>query len=372
MTTANKITLGRIAFIPIFLVLAYTGHTIWALAVYILACLSDTLECYVASFQILPTSTSNENLGLRLAMASTIEMQKQPEREDNNKEIVQQEQEKLRLPDVQKHQEEERMRQVEKMRQEERKRQEEKMHQDSIMLVNNGCDIKAVKKYKVNGVSFTMIEVEGGTFTMGATSEQGSDASKTEKPAHQVTLSSFSIGQTEVTQELWEAVMGSNPSFNIGELCPVEMVSFSECHVFIRKLNEITGQNFRLPTEAEWEYAARGGNKSQGHKYSGSDNIDEVAWYEGNSNYQTHNVATKSPNELWLYDMSGNVWEWCQDWYGSYSSPPQSNPQGPASGSYCVSRGGGWYNQDLRCRVSCRDGCGANDRNRYRGFRLAL
>lgn len=221
----------------------------------------------------------------------------------------------------------------------------------------------------VKGVSFKMIGVQGGTFTMGATSEQGSDALDREKPTHQVTLSSFSIGQTEVTQELWQAVMGYNPSSFEGPKRPVEQVSWEDCQTFIRELNKLTGRNFRLPTEAEWEYAARGGKKSSHTKYAGSNTIGDVAWYDGNSGDQTHDVATKRANELGLYDMSGNVWEWCQDRYGSYSSSSQTNPKGASSGSDRVVRGGGWGYGAGHCRVSYRS---ANTRSRYLGLRLAF
>ena len=211
--------------------------------------------------------------------------------------------------------------------------------------------------YTVYGVSFTMVAVEGGTFTMGATAEQGSDVESDEKPAHQVTLGNYSIGQTEVTQELWQAVMGSNPSRFTGDLQrPVEWVSWNDCQTFINKLNQKTGMTFRLPTEAEWEYAARGGNRSQGYKYAGSNTVGDVAWYYGNSSSITQQVATKAPNELGLYDMSGNVYEWCQDWYGSYSSDAQTNPTGPSTGSLRVYRGGSWYDVARCCRVSYR-GC---------------
>ena len=215
-------------------------------------------------------------------------------------------------------------------------------------------------------VSFKMVAVEGGTFTMGATAEQGSyDSYDNEYPTHEVTLSSFSIGQNEVTQELWQAVMGSNPSYFTGDLSrPVEKVSWDDCQTFITKLNELTGKQFRLPTEAEWEYAARGGNQSQGYKYAGSNTLDDVAWYYDNSyalgssspDYGTHAVATKSPNELGLYDMSGNVWEWCQDWYDKsyYSNSPSVNPTGPTSGSNRVRRGGSWLSYAGFCRVSYR------------------
>jgi len=227
--------------------------------------------------------------------------------------------------------------------------------------------------FTVNGVSFKMVVVQGGTFTMGATAEQGSDAESPEKPAHQVTLSSYSIGQTEVTQELWQAVMGSNPSKFTGDLQrPVEMVSWNDCQTFISKLNQMTGKNFRLPTEAEWEYAARGGNRSQGYKYAGSNAIGDVAWYSDNSGYTTHPVATKAPNELGLYDMSGNVFEWCQDWYGSYSCDAQTNPTGPASGSYRMHRGGSWDFNARLCRVSYRYDASPSYVFSFLGLRLAL
>ena len=224
----------------------------------------------------------------------------------------------------------------------------------------------------VNGVSFTMIAVEGGTFKMGATSEQGSDADNDEKPVHNVTLSDYYIGETEVTQELWQAVMGTNPSNSKGNKKPVEQVSWNDCQEFITKLNNLTGKNFRLPTEAEWEYAARGGNKSKGYKYSGSNTIDNVAWYTSNSGSQTHDVKTKQANELGIYDMSGNVYEWCQDWYGSYSRGSQTNPTGPASGSSRVLRGGSWNSGAGNCRVSNRSGDDPDCGGSGIGLRLAL
>lgn len=226
----------------------------------------------------------------------------------------------------------------------------------------------------VNGVSFTMIKVEGGTFLMGATSEQGSDADSDEEPVHRVTLSDYYIGETEVTQELWTAVMGSNPSYFKGTQRPVEFVCWYDCQDFIRKLNQITGKNFRLPTEAEWEYAARGGNKSKGYKYSGSNTIGNVAWYYDNSSSTIHNVKTKSPNELGIYDMSGNVYEWCQDWYGLgyYANSPKRNPKGPSSGSYRVLRGGSWYNNAQNGRVANRRINTPSGRHSSYGFRLIL
>ena len=224
--------------------------------------------------------------------------------------------------------------------------------------------------FAVKGVEFTMIAVEGGTFTMGATPEQGSDAAGDEKPTHQVTLSSYYIGETEVTQALWQAVMGENPSKYKGANLPVEQVSWDDCQEFIKKLNALTGKNFRLPTEAEWEFAARGGNKSRGYKYSGSNSLRDVAWNWDNSGDKTHPVKTKQANELGIYDMSGNVWEWCQDWYGDYSSVAQTNPKGPTTGRYRVIRGGGISNFSGDCRLSYRSygDCGSHD---Y-GFRLVL
>ena len=208
--------------------------------------------------------------------------------------------------------------------------------------------------FTVNGISFEMVYVECGSFDMGATYEQGDGVWDNEKPVHRVTLSDYYIGKCEVTQELWEAVMGSNPSFSKGAQYPVEQVSWNDCQEFISRLNSLTGRTFRLPTEAEWEYAARGGNKSRHFKYSGSDNIGNVAWYWDNSGYGTHAVGTKSPNELGIYDMSGNVWEWCSDWYGDYSAGAQTNPQGPSSGSARVLRGGSWGSSARSCRVSNR------------------
>ena len=227
-------------------------------------------------------------------------------------------------------------------------------------------------RFTVNGVSFEMVRVEGGTFRMGATSEQEDDAYSDEKPVHSVTLSSYYIGKTEVTQALWQAVMGSNPSYYKGADLPVECVSWDDCQEFIQKLNSLTGRNFRLPTEAEWEFACRGGNNSRGYIFSGSNYIDNVAWYTDNSRVNTHPVATKSPNELGIYDMSGNVWGWCSDWYGDYSSDAQTNPKGPGSGSNRVCRGGSWNYIVRICRSSFRDSYGPTGRDYYLGLRLAL
>ena len=213
--------------------------------------------------------------------------------------------------------------------------------------------VEGSKTFTANGVDFTMVLVNGGTFQMGSTTGDSD-----EKPVHSVTLSSYYIGQTEVTQALWKAVMGSNPcKYDIGDNRPVQNVSWNDCQTFIQKLNQLTGERFRLPTEAEWEYAAKGGNRSKGYTYSGSNSIDNVAWYTDNSSRESHPVATKAPNELGIYDMTGNVWEWCQDWEGDYSSSAQSNPSGPSSGFFRVLRGGCWDNNATDCRTA----------NRYRG-----
>ena len=208
---------------------------------------------------------------------------------------------------------------------------------------------------------------------MGANSGD-SGADNDEKPSHSVTLSGYRIGKYEVTQREWLAVMGSNPSWFKGDNLPVEKVSWNDCQAFVQKLNNMTGLSFRLPTEAEWEFAARGGNRSIGYKYSGGDNIGSVAWYDGNSGSTTHPVGQKQGNELGLYDMSGNVWEWCSDWYDSsyYSSSPSTNPKGPSSDSSRVRRGGSWDGDARNCRVSNRYSSFPAGTNPSLGLRLAL
>ena len=219
----------------------------------------------------------------------------------------------------------------------------------------------------VKGLNLKMILVEGGTFAMGS-----NDGRDNEKPVHNVALGSYYIGETEITQAQWRAVMGSNPSYYTGDNRPVEKVSWYDAQEFCNKLSELTGKKYVLPTEAQWEYAARGGYKSQGYKYSGSYSIDEVAVYSSNSSYEHSNVKSKKPNELGIYDMSGNVWEWCSDWYDSsyYSSSPKTTPQGPTSGSYRVLRGGSWYNSSGGCRVADRFCTDPSNRYSDLGFRV--
>ena len=234
----------------------------------------------------------------------------------------------------------------------------------------------------IDALANDMVKVQGGTFLMGAVSGD-TLAYNDEKPQHSVTLSDYYICKYEVTQELWQAVMGSTPTYNggwtdeygKGDQYPAYRISWNDCDTFIQRLNAKTGLNFRMPTEAEWEYAARGGNKSQGYTYAGSNTIGDVAWYTDNSNSKTHVVMQNTANELGLYDMTGNVWEWCSDWFSStyYSeSAGASNPKGPSTGSSRVNRGGSW-NYDARdCRVSCRDYDDPDSRHSFLGLRLAL
>ena len=231
--------------------------------------------------------------------------------------------------------------------------------------------IPEVKQPVTSTLEIEMIWVDGGTFIMGAGLEPDSDFAEGQKPPHQVTLSGFYIGKFQVTQAQWQAVMGNNPSHFRGNNLPVENVSWNDVQDFISRLNAQTGKQYRLPTEAEWEFAARGGNRSKGYKYSGSNNLDDVAWSGEISKKRTHPVGTKSSNELGIYDMSGNVGEWCYDWYGAYSSYAQVNPQGPLSGSEHVVRGGCWfYSGDRRPLVAYRIAATPESRIDL-GFRLA-
>ena len=236
-------------------------------------------------------------------------------------------------------------------------------------MVTNSDNISIPVK---DGISIDMVRVEAGTFTMGATQEM-KDPYDWEKPTHQVTLTNdYYIGKYEVTQALWKVVMGNNPSKFKDDNLPVEQVSLDDCQEFISKLNSITGKTFRLPTEAEWEYAARGGKKSRGYQYSGSNNISDVAWYKDNSGNKTHSVGSKQGNELGIYDMSGNVYELCQDWFGIYNSSSQVNPTGATSGSRRVRRGGCFYNAAGDCRSSYRIICTPDSRFMILGLRVVL
>jgi formylglycine-generating enzyme required for sulfatase activity len=279
------------------------------------------------------------------------------------------EQEERRLAQEQKlkqEQEERRLAQEQKLKQEQEERRLAQEQEQKRIAQEN-----AEKERLERKIDIQMVLVRGGTFTMGCTEEQSSDCFDWEKPTHRVTLSSFQIGTYEVTQAQWVAVMGSNPSFHKGGNLPVEQVSWDDVQEFIRKLNAKTGKQYRLPTEAEWEYAARGGASSRGYKYSGSNNVSKVAWYGDNSGINTHPVGTKVANELGIFDMSGNVWEWCSDWYGNYQSSAQHNPMGASSGSGRVDRGGGWNNYADACTVSIRSGDNPGNRYDIVGFRLA-
>ena len=217
-----------------------------------------------------------------------------------------------------------------------------------------------IETFTVNGVSFDMVRVDGGTYSMGSNT-----GDSREKPVHTESVSTFYIGKTEVTQQLWVAVMGFNPSYFRGETLPVETVSWYDCQEFVERLSRLTGRNFRLPTEAEWEYAARGGNRSRGYKYSGSDDAYRVAWTNENSDCRTHPVAQKLDNELGIFDMTGNVWEWCSDyWSSSYSSPRNSSDR--------VIRGGGLNNSPSICRVALRNSGAPARGSDANGLRLAL
>ena len=214
-----------------------------------------------------------------------------------------------------------------------------------------------------DGVSIEMIRVKSGSFDMGNVFNE---------PIHRVTLTNdYYLGKYEVTQALWKTVMGNNPSFFKEDNNPVEQVSWDDCQIFIEKLNALTGFHFRLPTEAEWEYAESGGRKSRGYRYSGSNTLGDVAWHNGNSGSKTHTVGTKQPNELGIYDMTGNVAEWCQDVYGPYASGPQNNPMGAKAGKNRVVRDGD-YSHDFKILREPRLDLSPEARSRMLGFRLAL
>lgn len=226
--------------------------------------------------------------------------------------------------------------------------------------------------FAINGVWLDFVYVDGGTFIMGATEEQGLDAYDVEKPAHKVKVDDFMISQTEVTQGLWIAVMGEPPTYYMGDDYPVVGVSWNVCQVFLNRLSSMTGGIYRLPTEAEWEYAARGGNISYGFKYSGSNNPQNVACYNENSSDIPNKVKSKAPNELGIYDMSGNVAEWCQDWWADYTSDYSDNPCGPSNGEWKIIRGGAYSHSESCCRVSDRDYRPTDYAPNYSGFRICV
>ena len=233
---------------------------------------------------------------------------------------------------------------------------------------DGGNSKKENRTFNVGGVEFTMVYVEGGTFMMGSDDEE---AWNVEKPVHKVTLSDYWIGQTEVTQELWQAVMGGNPSRFKGGCLPAEEITWYDCQEFVGILNKITGENFSLPTEAQWEYAARGGRYSKGYKYSGGNDVYAVAWFDHNTSKKTRSVGITQPNELGIYDMSGNVSEWCSDWFGNYSSDDVTDPAGPSFGTDRVIRGGCWRTNDtLGCRSTFR--YYSASKQEFIGLRLAL
>ncbi len=231
------------------------------------------------------------------------------------------------------------------------------------------------EKEALKEIAAAMVKVEGGTFTMGCTNPQDSDCVYWEKPRHTVKVNSFYISKFPVTQKQWKAIMGSVQTNEDCAQCPVVYVTWFDAQVFINKLNQYTDKNYRLPTEAEWEYAAKGGNKSHGYKYAGSNNAMEVAWYDTLISHKLHPVGMKKPNELGLYDMSGDVWQWCSDWFSEkyYSEGPSDNPKGPATGNGDRSlRGGSWWGPMTDCRVANRDKYPPDSKDDDVGFRLAM
>ena len=239
-----------------------------------------------------------------------------------------------------------------------------------LLLMASGMTFAQHRGDSLRIVLPQMVLVEGGTFQMGA-AVAGSD----EIPVHTVTLCDFRIGVYEVTQKQWRDVMGNDARVNYFpgcDSCPVERVSWFSAQEYLDRISALTGRRFRFPTEAEWEYAARGGRFSRKFKYSGSNDPDEVAWRDGNSDVKTHPVGHKKPNELGLYDMSGNVWEWCSDWYSRdyYLVSPQKSPQGPGEGTSKVMRGGSWFHDSSGLRVTDRDRSNPAFRQGFVGFRI--
>lgn len=243
----------------------------------------------------------------------------------------------------------------------------------AIVLFVMGVNVANAQSENDLFTRLNMIEVEGGTFAMGCAGIDGMECPGKERPVHSVTLSSFYMMKTEVTQALWREVMGNNPSKFVGcDDCPVEMISWNEIEAFIIELNNLTGKTFRLPTEAEWEYACRGGNKSKGYYFSGDNKVSNTAWSVETSGEKTQPVAKLAPNELGLYDMSGNVWEWCNDWYFGYKSAAQTDPKGSDNGLYKVVRGGAWNSNFYDCRISFRSSETPETAMESIGFRLVM
>lgn len=242
------------------------------------------------------------------------------------------------------------------------------------ILVNwNYDEVTEEQQDVIREIVANMVKVEGGSFNMGA---NDSYSSSDEAPVHSVSLSNFRINKFTVTRKQWRTLMGTDPGWNdiygTGDDLPATHLTYDDCNNFIEKLNRLTGLTFRLPTEAEWEYAARGGAQSHGYRYSGSDNSGDVAWYQGNAGNILHRQGILQPNELGLYDMSGNIWEWCSDWYAGYSADAQTDPTGPYTGSRRVVRGGSFSYEDSYSRVTQRNSLLPDYRSFVTGFRLAM
>lgn len=248
----------------------------------------------------------------------------------------------------------------------------------NVLMAQRGVEKKKTKKEKgklqlvnqqlLDSISQNMVWVTGGKYIMGSFSGDSD-----EKPEHEVIVDGFAISKYPVTQRQWMVIMGSYSGEFAGcDQCPVDMISWDDAQRFIKKLNLLTGKHYALPTEAEWEYAAKGGLKTAGYRYSGSNNIDAVGWHSGNSGRHPHPVGEKEPNELGLYDMTGNVWEWCQDWYNKnyYELQNRNNPMGPESGRSRVRRGGSWFTQMINCRTSARNSVKQDYKDDIAGFRL--
>ena len=247
---------------------------------------------------------------------------------------------------------------------------------DTTVQVTQDIEDKPEEWLTVNGVTFSMVYVQGGTYTRYQLPNVGDLHPGSVPPAHRVTLSSYYIGKTEVTRELWYAVMADSVLKDHPK-DPMSNVSWNDCQTFMAKLSSMTGKNFRLPTDAEWEFAARGGVKSKGYAFSGSNNIDEVAWYSGNSEMEYHDVGLKKPNELGIFDMTGSVWEWCSDWSWNWREDvddrnPLVNPTGPETGKNRVARGGGLLTEDENCCVCRPDPTNADTSSDELGFRLVF